>query len=241
MRGRKSEKKMRQPQQSVSRFSSSKMLSLAGVLAAGPYSWAQRAVPPPATASPEFEVASVKSMPPSSAMYPAPAGGPGTTDPGQITWPGVSLKWLLKAAYDVRLYQISGPTWLDSQLYAIVAKVPEGATKAQVNLMWQKLLKDRFGVLVHHELRMFQGEEMTLAKGASKLKETDLRDSSPQTMPGSASKKTSPDDLLHRLFPNAAALVVAGGRGEPPHTWEGTIAGGCGGLDVANGWPSGDR
>jgi uncharacterized protein (TIGR03435 family) len=198
----------------------SKMLSLAGVLAAGPVfvgivvvilgapCWAQPAVSP-TTAPLEFEVASVKTMPPSSPMSPAPTGGPGTADPGQITWSGPSLKWLLKNAYGVRLYQISGPAWLESEQYTIVAKVPQGATKEQVNLMWQKLLQDRFGVVVHHESRVFQeAEEMTLAKGASKLKETDLLDSAARS-----DSKTGPVDLLHRLFPTTPGLTIAGDGG----------------------------
>ena len=130
-------------------------------------------------------------MPPSSPMLPE-TGGPGTTDPGQITWSGVYLKTLRRTAYDVRLYQIGGPAWLDSAQFMIVAKAPEGATKEQVNLMWQNLLKDRFGVVVHRESRVFQeAEEMTLAKGASKLKETDLPDTTPQMMRG-----TGPNDLI---------------------------------------------
>ena len=204
-------------QRSANRFNLSKTLSLARALTAGPIFvgivvdilgapliWAQPAIPPPTTAPPEFEVASVKPMPPSSPMFPEPTGGPGTTDPGQITWSGAPLKWLLKTAHDVRLYQISGPAWLDSEHYMVVAKVPEGATKEQVNLMWQNLLKDRFGVVVHHESRVFQADEMTLAKGASKLKETDLPDSAPrtdsisQTVP-TTNSKTGPDDLLHRF------------------------------------------
>jgi uncharacterized protein (TIGR03435 family) len=157
----------------------------------------------------EFEVASVKPMPPSSPQFPE-TGGPGTTDPGQITWSGVPLKWLLKTAYDVRLYQISGPAWLDSERYMIVAKVPEGATKEQVNLMWQKLLKDRFGLVVHHESRVFkEAEEMTLAKGAFKLKETDLPDSAPQVMPGMG-LKTGPDGLPQLPAPG---LIVMGDGG----------------------------
>lgn len=122
-------------------------------------------------ASAEFEVASVKPMP-QSAPYFSPSGGPGTSDPGQIAWSGVPLKQLLMAAYDVKRYQVSGPAWLDSERYMIVAKVPEGATKEQVKVMWQNLLASRFGVIVHHESRVFQGEELTLPKGASKLKET---------------------------------------------------------------------
>jgi uncharacterized protein (TIGR03435 family) len=163
---------------------------------AGLFLFATNAARGQATAKPEFEVASVKPMPPSSPQFPE-TGGPGTTDPGQITWSGVPLKWLLKTAYDVRLYQINGPAWLDSERYMIVAKVPEGATKEQVNRMWQSLLKDRFGVVVHHESRVVQADEMTLAKGASKLKETGLY---------------GPDDLLDRYM-TAPGLIVAGDGG----------------------------
>jgi hypothetical protein len=158
---------------------------------------------------PEFEVASVKPLPPSSPMFPAPTGGPGTSDPGHITWSGTTLKWMLKTAYDVRLYQISGPEWIDSNqyMYTIAAKLPEGATREQVNLMWQELLKDRFGVVVHHESRGFQGEEITLPKDASKLKETDFQDSA-----AAPNSKAGRDDDLHRFLPTPG-LIVAGGGG----------------------------
>ena len=153
----------------------------------------------------------MKPMPPSPTYIPeTKRGGPGTTDPGQITWSGVSLHEVLETAYDVESYQISGPAWLGccTERYTIAAKVPEGATKEQINLMWQNLLKDRFGVVVHHESRMFQADEMMLAKGASKLKETDLPDSAPQTMPGMG-LKTGPDGLPH--LPGAGLTVIGDG------------------------------
>jgi uncharacterized protein (TIGR03435 family) len=121
----------------------------------------------------EFEAASVKPMTSSSRWSPE-TGGPGTADPGQITWSGATVKQLLVTAYDVKYYQISGPAWLDSVGYAIVVKVPEGTTKEQVNVMWQNLLKERFGMVLHHESRIFRSDEMTLPNGGSKLKKTDL-------------------------------------------------------------------
>jgi uncharacterized protein (TIGR03435 family) len=162
---------------------------------AGLFLFATNAARGQAPAKLEFEVASVKPMAPSPTYIPeTKSGGPETTDPGQITWSGVSLHELLETAYDVKSYQISGPPWLGccSDRYTIAAKAPEGASKEQVNLMRQHLLKDRFGVLVHHESRVFQAVEMTLAKGASKLKETDLPDSAPPPMPGMG-LKTGPD------------------------------------------------
>jgi uncharacterized protein (TIGR03435 family) len=75
-------------------------------------------------------------------------------------------------AYDVKGYQISGPAWLASERYDIAAKVPAGATQEQVDVMWQNLLLERFGLRLHHESKEFKVEELVVAKGGPKLKET---------------------------------------------------------------------
>ncbi len=130
----------------------------------------------PAAWSQEFEVASVKPsppVPPSGGVYfGPPRGGPGTPDPELITWTYARLRELLMTAYDVKTYQIYGPAWLNTERYDIVARVPAGATKKQVNAMWQTLLTERFGVVLHHESREFQVEQLIIDKGGSKLKET---------------------------------------------------------------------
>jgi uncharacterized protein (TIGR03435 family) len=123
-----------------------------------------------------FEVASVKPsapVPPNGGVYfGPPRGGPGTADPGQITWTYATLRGLLMTAYDVKEYQVSGPPWLNTERYDILVKVTEGATKEQVSVMWQNLLAERFGVMLHHEPKEFQVEELVIAKGGHKLKET---------------------------------------------------------------------
>src|ERR1700733_5069267 len=128
--------------------------------------------------SPTFEVASVKRSPPPPQGPPVffgPArGGPGTPDPGQITWTNATLKGVLMIAYDVKDYQISGPGWLDTERYDILVKVPAGATKEQVYVMWQSLLAERFGLMLHHEPKEFQVEELVVGKNGAKLKETTL-------------------------------------------------------------------
>jgi uncharacterized protein (TIGR03435 family) len=126
---------------------------------------------------PAFEVASVKLSPPippnGRAYFGPPRGGPGTPDPSQITWAYANLRALLMTAYDVKEYQIGGaPAWIDSQRYDIIAKVPPGATKEQVSMMWQNLLAERFHLALHHESKEFQVEELVIAKSGSKLKET---------------------------------------------------------------------
>src|SRR3984885_4638386 len=86
-----------------------------------------------------FDVATVKPAAPPEPGKPMMIGirgGPGSADPGQIS-ANVTLKMLVTNAYDVKSYQITGPPWLDSERYDIIAKVPAGATKDQVELMWQ--------------------------------------------------------------------------------------------------------
>jgi uncharacterized protein (TIGR03435 family) len=130
-----------------------------------------------------FEVASVKPsppVPPNGGVYFGPArGGPGTPDPGLITWTYARLRDLLMTAYDLKTYQVNGPTWMDMERYDVIARVPAGATKEQVNVMWQKLLTERFGVVLHHEFREFQVEDLVIDKGGSKLKETTWDPASP--------------------------------------------------------------
>ncbi len=75
-------------------------------------------------------------------------------------------------AYQVEVYQVSGPAWLATERYEIVATVPAGATQEQVRVMWQNLLADRFGVVLHHESKEFQVEELVAAKNGPKLKES---------------------------------------------------------------------
>ena len=125
-----------------------------------------------------FEVASVKPSPPirpGDRVYFGPArGGPGTNDPRRITWTYAALRNVLMAAYNLQTFQIVAPDWLATERYDIAANVPDGTTREQVPVLWQQLLKERFSLVLHHESREFQVEEVTVAKGGAKLKETDL-------------------------------------------------------------------
>ncbi len=106
----------------------------------------------PATTA-KFEAASIKPAAPSGIRNYVMRGGPGTDSPGQLTCFSITLKMLILRAWDLRDYQLVGPSSLDSDKYDIVAKIPSGSTKDQVNLMVQDLLADRFGLVFHKETR----------------------------------------------------------------------------------------
>src|SRR6185369_17165213 len=81
--------------------------------------------------SPTFEVASVKPATPAAGGrmgFTMMKGGPGSPDPGQITYTNIPMKLLLTRAYDVQGYQVFGPSWIDTERFDVVAKVPHGAT-----------------------------------------------------------------------------------------------------------------
>jgi uncharacterized protein (TIGR03435 family) len=110
------------------------------------------------------------------------SGGPGTPDPGQLTYTNVSLKNVMINAYDVNDYQINGPNWLDRERFDIVAKIPQGTTKEQFRLMLQSLLAERFKLALHHETKELPMYALVLGKGGSKLKEAVEEDATtPQT------------------------------------------------------------
>jgi uncharacterized protein (TIGR03435 family) len=123
-------------------------------------------------AKPAFEVASVKRAapaPPSTGMV---RGGPGTDDPGQITYLNTPLRLALMRAYGLAsLNQLEGPDWLGDR-YDIAAKIPPGTTKDQFQKMLQNLLTERFQVTAHHEIRKSDGYRLIVGKNGSKLKES---------------------------------------------------------------------
>ncbi len=117
-----------------------------------------------------FEVATIKPAAANAVAY-ASRGGPGSNDPGQISYRGWSLRELIMAAFGSgQAYQLSAPDWLDKQRFDIVAKVPAGATKDQVNLMLRSLLAERFKMELHHETKNLPIYELTVAKGGLRLR-----------------------------------------------------------------------
>lgn len=94
-------------------------------------------------------------------------------DPGVIALHGDPLKVVLMEAFKVKMDQIAGPSWLDSDCFAIDAKIPQGATKDQLPAMLQALLVERFKLVFHKESKLLAGYALVVDKKGPKLKESD--------------------------------------------------------------------
>jgi uncharacterized protein (TIGR03435 family) len=80
---------------------------------------------------------------------------------------------LIKGAYGVEDDNIAGgPGWLSSDLFDIIAKLPDGTTPAAAKLMVRALLADRFKLVIRNETRPLPRYVLSVAdvKGGAKLK-----------------------------------------------------------------------
>ena len=90
-------------------------------------------------------------------------------DASQAEYSSVSLKLLIALAYNVKMFQISGPGWLDDKRFDIVAKMPDGASIDDAPKMLQTLLEDRFKLAVHRENKNQQVLALVVTSGGPKL------------------------------------------------------------------------
>jgi len=129
-----------------------------------PPSFAQRPAAPL-----RFEVASVKRA--------EPQGGPGDiprnmdSSPGHFAMRNVPLRFALEWAYDLKDYQIVGPEWIKAEeRYDMVATAPGPASEAQMKLMLQALLTERFQMKIRRETRELSVYALIPGKSAAKVK-----------------------------------------------------------------------
>ena len=123
-----------------------------------------------AAAPPAFEVASVKSAPPASGNnLRVMMGG----DAGRVNFSNVTLRNVMTRAYSVKDGQITGPDWLGSERYDIVAKLPPNSSRDQIPLMLQTLLAERFKLTLHREKKVMPVYALVAGKNGPKLHPAD--------------------------------------------------------------------
>ena len=122
------------------------------------------AIAPLAAADPpKFEVASVKRVDCVTIHN--------SIDAGMVALKGDPLKIVLMEAFQVKAFQIEGPSWLDQDCFDIAAKIPEGVGRDQVPAMLQALLAERLKLAAHMEDRPQSVYALVVDKGGPKLKE----------------------------------------------------------------------
>ena len=137
------------------------------MIAAAPSVWAQ--APKQSVPAPAFDAASVKV---------APAGEfqedreEVRSSPVGLTMRHASLASCIKWAYRLHDSQISGPAWLSSAKFDILAKAATPTSEDQLRLMFQALLAERFGLVFHRDKKEAETYVLLLAKGGPKFHES---------------------------------------------------------------------
>ncbi len=124
-------------------------------------------ISPPAH-SQQFEVASIKPSDPNGhgvRIEMAPGG--------RFTASGVTVKFLIQQAYDIKDFQITaGPGWMGSEKYDITAKAEgEGGdmTPERLRPMMQALLADRFQLKFHRDDKEMPVYALVVGKNGPKM------------------------------------------------------------------------
>jgi uncharacterized protein (TIGR03435 family) len=131
-----------------------------------------------ANANPAFEVATIK---PSD---PARPGKIFTVRGSDVVTINTTLNDLISMAYNLHVRQITGgPAWLDSEKYDITGRpdVPGQPNVAQIKIMLQKLLEDRFQLKFHREKKELSVYAITAAKSGLKISKSEA---DPNGLPG---------------------------------------------------------
>ncbi|HEY9462107.1 MAG TPA: TIGR03435 family protein [Vicinamibacterales bacterium] len=115
---------------------------------------------------PAFEVISIKPRTPD-----APPGNI-PNSPDRFVRPNVTVSGLIEYAYEARAFQIiGGSAWVRSDRYEVSAKAETAVSQAQMRLMVQRLLAERFGLQVHRETREMDTYALVTARRDGQLGE----------------------------------------------------------------------
>ena len=153
---------------------------------------------------PAFEVASIKQAAPQAAgRMMVRMGG----DPGRVDYANVSLKDVLARAYNMKRFQVNGPSWLDSERYDITAKVPDGVKPEEIPAMLQVLLAERFKMVTHKETKEQPVYALVVGKSGPKLTKSE------EGNEGAAPKTLALPDGGRGPAPKGAMMMSMNGPG----------------------------
>src|ERR1039458_4139891 len=171
-----------------------------------------------AQTAPTFEVASIKPAAPLDMMKVAAEIQAGHmpkigahVDAARAEYTYMALKELIVTAYKVKPYQITGPDWIATTRFDIVAKMPEGASKSDAPKMLQALLEERFKLAVHRDKKENPVLALVVAKGGAKMQESPAPvaiDENTPLKPGEMSADTPDGPVRLKVDPKTGESTV---------------------------------
>lgn len=181
------------------------------------------AVCAPAQTPLAFEVASIKPSPPLDMTKLAAQVQNGQmprlgahVDAARAEYIYVSLRDLIALAYKVKPFQITGPDWLASERFDIVAKLPDGASKDDAPKMLQTLLEERFKLAAHTENKEHPVFALVVGKGGPKMQESSepvAIDPNAPLKPGEREMDTPDGPVRMSVGQNGTATLNMGAKG----------------------------
>ncbi len=132
----------------------------------------------PSASKPGFEIADVHVSARDAWVKSVPNKmRPGILSNGRYEIRRATMLDLIQTAYSVDADQVfGGPSWLDYDRFDIAAKAPQTTTQADLRLMLQSLLAERFHLVVRPDSKPLPAWLISVAKGGPKLKHADGSD-----------------------------------------------------------------
>ncbi len=153
----------------------------------------------------EFEVASVKPNHSDERLNYALRGN-------RMFGKNMPVKGWIQIAYQVKDFQIVGPSWISDEKFDIEAKAESpSSSNRQMLSMLQTLLADRFRLVFHREMKEAPAYALLIARGGLKMKASkdqtlwsgDFPDGSPDGRPltGGGPSELAPGLLVGEALP----------------------------------------
>lgn len=89
---------------------------------------------------------------------------------GRMEIRAATLANLIQRAYSLKTFEVTGPVWIATDRFDVLAKLPDGAAEEQVPEMLQSLLAERFELAAHRQARGIATYRLVAAKDGPRLK-----------------------------------------------------------------------
>lgn len=186
-----------------------------GAASFGLAAYARSAPPPAPSGAPEFDVSTVKPTDPSE------AGSAGTaTRAGLVDARNVTLQRCIIGAYGVGPHQVvGGPDWVYTDRFDIMGKADQPVgDDAILNQMLQRLLADRFNLILHRESKVLPAYVIEVDKKGPKMEKAEGGDSDTNTSTTSTGRvkinaKNTDMDLFAEVLARMMDLPVVNQTG----------------------------